>query len=129
MKSSTVVQLRTAPSAVGLVAASVGISPEPISASSTVPTAAATMQCAHGYSGCIGVSMNGVHAGSRSVAGFAVVVAIADGGDRPPEVVVVLGVEDGDQRIVRCLAHGREEAGVLSDLAPGGGGDRDYDLV
>jgi hypothetical protein len=28
------------------------------------------MQCAHGYSGCIGVSMNGVHDGSRSVASF-----------------------------------------------------------
>jgi hypothetical protein len=30
-------------------------------ACSTVPTAAATMQCAHGYSGCVGVSMNGIH--------------------------------------------------------------------
>ena len=38
----------------------------PISASSTAPSAADTMQWAHGYSGCIGVSMNGVQPGSRA---------------------------------------------------------------
>src|SRR5712691_12472398 len=37
---------------------------------STVPIVADTMQCAHGYSGCIGVSIKGNHAASRSVASF-----------------------------------------------------------
>ena len=62
------VQLRVAPFAVSLVVVKVGMGPAPISACSTVPTALETMQCAHGYSGCIGVSMNGIQPGSRSVA-------------------------------------------------------------
>jgi hypothetical protein len=51
-----------------LVVLKVGIGPEPISARKTVPTAPETIQWAHGYSGCMGVSINGVHEGSRSVA-------------------------------------------------------------
>ena len=38
------------------------------SASKTPPSAAETMQWAHGYSGCIGVSMNGVQPGSATLA-------------------------------------------------------------
>src|SRR6266513_4215042 len=68
VKSPTLVQLRTAPPAVGLAELSFGIGPPPNSASSTAPSDADTMQCAHGYSGCIGVSMNGVQPASRSVA-------------------------------------------------------------
>ncbi len=56
------------PGDVGLVVLSVGVGPRPISASSTAPTAPETMQWAQGYSGCIGVSMSGSHAASRSVA-------------------------------------------------------------
>src|SRR5690348_16687804 len=67
-KSPTLVQVRTAPAAVGLAELSVGVGPAPISAASTPPSAPLTMQCAHGYSGCIGVTMNGVHPASRSVA-------------------------------------------------------------
>jgi hypothetical protein len=47
-----------------------GTSPSPNSDSSTVAMALALMQYAHGYSGCIGVSMSGSHAGSISVASF-----------------------------------------------------------
>src|SRR5438093_5551265 len=68
VKSLTLVQVRTAPPAVGLAALSFGIAPPPISASSTAPSDADTMQWAHGYSGCIGVSMNGAQPASRSVA-------------------------------------------------------------
>src|SRR5512144_1581530 len=68
VKAPTLVQVRTAPPAVGLAELRVGVGPEPISASRTAPSDPDTMQCAHGYSGCIGVSMNGVQPGSRSVA-------------------------------------------------------------
>ena len=62
------VHVRTVPDAVGLAELSVGTGPTPSSASSTAPREADTMQWAHGYSGCIGVSMNGVQPGSRVVA-------------------------------------------------------------
>jgi hypothetical protein len=57
-----------APLAVTLVVVKVGMGPLPSSARSTVQTVAETMQCAHGYSGCMGASMNGIRDGSRSVA-------------------------------------------------------------
>ncbi len=69
-RSSTRVQVLIDPPAEGLAVSSGGIAPPAASASRTAPTAAATMQCAQGYSGCSGVSMNGIHAGSRSVASF-----------------------------------------------------------
>jgi len=59
---------RVTPGAVGLVMLIVDTRPVPNSASSTAPTAAALTQCAHGYSGCIGVSTSGNHAGSWAVA-------------------------------------------------------------
>jgi hypothetical protein len=40
------------------------------SARSTSPRAPARMLCALGYSGCIGLSISGVHPGSTSVAGL-----------------------------------------------------------
>ena len=57
-----------APLAVILVVVKVGTGPLPSSTRSTAQTVAETMQCAHGYSGCIGVSMNGIRDGSRSAA-------------------------------------------------------------
>ena len=42
----------------------------------TVEIAAEVMQCAHGYSGCIGVSPSGNHDFSRGVAGFCVISAL-----------------------------------------------------
>src|SRR5256885_14262366 len=68
VKSFTVAHVRTAFWAVTLVELSFGLGPLPISAASTAPSDDDTMQCAHGYSGCIGVSMNGVQPGSRVVA-------------------------------------------------------------
>src|SRR3989442_15743214 len=65
-KSSTLVHVRTAPAAAGLAELSIGVGPAPISAASTAPSAPDTMQWAQGYSGCIGVSMNGVQLGSRA---------------------------------------------------------------
>src|SRR5262249_18422797 len=67
-KSSTLFHVRIAPAAVWLSELKVGTGPLPSSAWSTAPSDADTMQWAHGYSGCIGVSMNGVQLGSRSVA-------------------------------------------------------------
>src|ERR1700752_3140214 len=63
-KSPTLFQERTAPPAVELAELSLGLGPAPISAASTAPIAPDTMQWAHGYSGCIGVSMNGSQPGS-----------------------------------------------------------------
>src|SRR6266850_1068259 len=68
VNSPTLFQVRTAPPAIGLDELSFGVGPPPISASSTAPRDADTMQWAQGYSGCIGVSMNGVQPASRSVA-------------------------------------------------------------
>ena len=70
VKSSTLDQVRTAPPAVELAELSFGTGPVPISATSTAPRADDTMQWAHGYSGCMGVSMNGVQPGSATVASF-----------------------------------------------------------
>ena len=68
MNASGLAQRRVAPSAVGLVLDSSGAGRSPIAAFSTVATLAARMQCAQGYSGCIGVVTDGDQAGSRSVA-------------------------------------------------------------
>src|SRR5262245_45764313 len=65
MNSSVLRQVRTAPPAVELDELRVGGRPLPSSAASTVPSEAETMQCAHGYSGCMGVSMNGSQTASR----------------------------------------------------------------
>src|SRR5262245_63249850 len=61
MKSPMLFHWRTMPSAVGLLDDSVGTGPLPSSAASTAPIAPDETQCAHGYSGCIGVAMNGDH--------------------------------------------------------------------
>src|SRR5215470_11556578 len=42
----------------------------------TVDTADDVMQCAHGYSGCIGVSPSGTHDASRGVAALPVMSAL-----------------------------------------------------
>src|SRR5882672_6208617 len=47
-----------------------GMSALPNTASMTVAMAALLMQCAHGYSGCIGVLSIGCQVASRSVAGL-----------------------------------------------------------
>src|SRR4051794_15697398 len=65
VKSPTVLHVRTAPLAVVLDDVSVGVAPLPISACRTAPSEDATMQCAHGYSGCIGVSTYGSQPASR----------------------------------------------------------------
>ena len=70
------------------------------------------MQCAQGYSGCIGVSINGSQDGIALGGIIAINVAVADRGDRAPEAVVVLGVEDSDQRIVHALGDCRKEPGI-----------------
>src|SRR6185503_2801027 len=62
------VQRCTTPGTAALVIEITGTSPVPNSASSTAPTAADEMQCAHGYSGCSGVSSSGNHSGTASVA-------------------------------------------------------------
>src|SRR5262249_45955590 len=61
------VHLRVTPGAVGLVRE---ISPTSLPATPcrTAETAAEVMQCAQGYSGCIGVSPSGNHEASRGVA-------------------------------------------------------------
>src|SRR4030095_8731134 len=66
--SPTLAHVRTAPPAAELAELSFGDERPPSSASSTAPSDADTMQWAHGYSGCMGVSMNGVQLGARAVA-------------------------------------------------------------
>src|SRR5712675_1918730 len=64
------VQRWVTPGAVGLVMLTSGISAVPSAASTAAATAPLTMQCAHGYSGCIGVLSIGCQVASRSVAGL-----------------------------------------------------------
>ena len=67
-------------------------------------TAPVTIQCAHGYSGCSGVMSMG--STSQHVCRRVVIdVAVANGGDRTPEGVVVLGIEHRDERISRGHSH------------------------
>src|SRR6476469_10247014 len=54
------------PGAVALVIVT-GVMSSPSTPRSTAETAADEMQCAHGYSGCIGVSPSGRHEASRGV--------------------------------------------------------------
>ena len=58
--------------AVELFVVSVGTGDVPRSALITVPTVPPTMQCAHGYSGCMGVTPTGVQDASRGVDGLVV---------------------------------------------------------
>src|SRR6516225_9321630 len=64
------VQRWVTPGAVGLVMLTSGISAVPNAASTAAATAPLMVQCAHGYSGCIGVLSNGCQIASRSVAGL-----------------------------------------------------------
>src|ERR1700676_4329184 len=68
MNSGMLFHSRVAPFAVGLLDRSVGAGAPRSSAVSTAPIAPDVTQCAHGYSGCIGVLMNGDH--PRSAATF-----------------------------------------------------------
>ena len=63
------VHLRTNPGALGLVIV-ISATLLPITFWMMVPTAVDEMQCAHGYSGCIGVSPRGNHDASRAVSLF-----------------------------------------------------------
>src|SRR6516164_3692229 len=62
------VQRWVTPGAVGLVMLTSGISAVPNAASTAAATAPLMVQCAHGYSGCIGVLSIGCQVASRSVA-------------------------------------------------------------
>src|SRR5436305_2254050 len=64
------VQRCVTPGAVGLVIAISGTSVLPSAASTTDATVPLRMQCAHGYSGCIGVLSIGCQLASRAVAGL-----------------------------------------------------------
>ena len=68
VNSSSRVQRRTAPLAVGLLVLSTGSAAPARSASSTTAMLTASVLCALGYSGCIGVSTSGDHAASGCVA-------------------------------------------------------------
>src|SRR5215831_1674026 len=57
---------------------------------------------------------------------IAVDVTVANRGDWPPEVVVILRVEYGDERIVDRLRGDGKQAGVLRGLSPRRGGDRPH---
>jgi hypothetical protein len=113
--SSTAFHARSAPPAVWLAELSRGVGPPPISASSTAPSAPDTMQCAHGHSGCSGVSTNGSH---PRVA--ALPFGVADRRHRAPEVVRVLRFEHGDERIVHGHRRHGEEARVVAHIAARG---------
>src|SRR5437870_11893902 len=76
VKAVRLVQRWVTPGAVGLVIAISGISSVPSAAFTTPATLPLTMQWAHGYSGCIGVSAIGCQVGSRSVAGLPSVSAL-----------------------------------------------------
>src|SRR6201984_3164435 len=67
-QSLTLVHLRGTPGAVGLVMVKTGMGRTPNSDSRTALAAAEVMQCAQGYSGCRGVSMQGSQSGTRAVA-------------------------------------------------------------
>src|SRR5712671_2150335 len=64
------VQRWVTPGAVGLVIATCGMSAVPRAASMAEAIAPLMMQCAHGYSGCIGVLSIGCQVALRSVAGL-----------------------------------------------------------
>src|SRR5262245_38331989 len=70
VKAIMLVQRWVTPGAVGLVIAISGISSVPSTVLTTPATLPLTMQWAHGYSGCVGVSAIACQVVSRSVAGF-----------------------------------------------------------
>src|SRR3982074_3509846 len=98
VKPFKLVQRWGTPGAVRLVSAISGMSVVPSSAAITAVAAPLWMQCAQGYSGCLEL-------GGR----VAVDVAIADRGDRPPELVVILGVEHRDRGVGQGYRDERHE--------------------
>src|SRR5262250_3400921 len=70
VKAVMLVQRWVTPGAVALVTAISGISAVPSTAFTTPATEPLRIQCAHGYSGCIGVLSIGCQVASRSVAGL-----------------------------------------------------------
>src|SRR5262249_56564384 len=76
VNAAVLVQRWVTPGAVGLVMAISGISSAPSVALTTPATLPLRMQCAHGYSGCIGVSAIGCQVASRSVAGLPSISAV-----------------------------------------------------
>src|ERR1700740_110123 len=119
--ASVLFQRRVTPGAVLLVVLRLSAALPPASARSTVAILAASMQCAQGYSGCIGVGTRGGPSASRAGAGVLGAVAVADGGDRSPEEVVVLGFEYRDLRLVHRRGHRRVQSCIARHLAAGGG--------
>ena len=62
-----------------------------------------------GYSGCIGVALSGVQPG-RARSRRCCRVAVANGGDRPPAVVLELGVPVDDEGVGRSPSRARRTA-------------------
>jgi len=108
--------VRVTPGAVGLVMAIGPIGPLPSSDFSTVATAAAVMQCAHGIFWVHGRIDQGNPRGIVDGVLIAVDVAVADCGDRTPEVpevISVLGVEYRDVGVGSCHVSEREQPGIF----------------
>jgi hypothetical protein len=96
------------------------IGPLPNSDFSTVATAAAVMQCAHGYSACMGVSIKGAHAGLWIVSALPS-MSLADCGDRAPEVISVLGIKYRDVGVGSCHVSECEQPGIFDETELLGG--------
>src|ERR1700730_15482267 len=108
VKAVMLVQPRVTPGAVGLVIAISGMSAVPSTALTTPATLPLWMQCAQS----VGDRLPGRLTISSRVA---VDIAIADGRDRPPEIVMVLGVQHGDGRIRDPDRHQRHEPRAVDD--------------
>src|ERR1700694_3738394 len=91
VKVAMLVQRWMTPGVAGLVSATSGMSSPPSTALTTAATLPLWMQCEHGYSGCIGVLASGCQVGSGGR--VAIDIAVANCRDRPPEVVMVFGVQ------------------------------------
>ena len=109
------VQRRVTPGAVGLVIAISGMSSVPSTAFTTPATAAAL--------DAMRARVFRVHrrVGDRlpsclTISGrVAISVAVANGRDRPPEVVMVLGVQHSDDRVVEPNRNERHEPRAVDD--------------
>jgi hypothetical protein len=108
-----------------------------ISGMSSVPSAALTtpamvplrMQCAHGYSGCIGVLSDRLPSRLAFRDVVAVNITITDGSDWAPEVVMVLSIEHGYERLVEANRRERHKPRAIADTHLFGGCELTYEWM
>ena len=110
-----IVQRWTTPGNVGLSIETSGISALPKTVCTMLARPALEMQCAHGLFRMRRRRADRLPSGIAFGSRIAVEIAVANGGDRPPELIFILGVEHGNKCIGSRDRAEREQARAIND--------------